>query len=87
MALSDRERVVLDFERMWVLENGSKDAAIRQRIGCSPSTYYRALAALIDRDDAMNHDPLVVRRLRRDRDRRRRVRFEGSPAQLNEPTR
>ena len=46
----------------------------------SPTKYYKALKDLLDDADAMAYDPLVVRRLRRVRDRRRRARFEGRSA-------
>src|SRR5437588_12501285 len=71
MALSDRERAILDFERSWWLEPGPKEAAIQQRLQLSSTSYYRALGDLMDSDDALAYDPLVVRRLRRLRARRR----------------
>ncbi|MEC7923580.1 MAG: DUF3263 domain-containing protein [Actinomycetota bacterium] len=75
MALSDREIAILDFERTaWRLE-GPKDAAIRQRFGLSPSRYYQIRNVLIDMDEAIDYDPLVVRRLRRSRTKRRSVRY------------
>ena len=77
MALNDRDRAILEFERGWWLEPGSKEAGIRRRLKLSPTAYYRALHDLADDPDANAFDPLVVRRLRRDRDRRRRARFEG----------
>jgi hypothetical protein len=46
----------------------------------SPARYYQVLSELLDSVDALAYDPLVVRRLRRLRDRRRRARFEGRPA-------
>jgi hypothetical protein len=80
MALSERDRAILDFERTWWTEPGPKDAAIRARFGLSPTRYYRLLNEVLDAGDAMSYDPLVVLRLRRLRDRRRRARFEGRPA-------
>ena len=80
MALSDRDRAILDFERTWWTEPGPKDAAIRARFGVSTTRYYRLLNDVLDGSDAMTYDPLVVLRLRRLRDRRRRARFEGRPA-------
>jgi hypothetical protein len=77
MPLSQRDRAILDFERSWWTSPGSKEAAIRRRLGLSPASYYRLLAALIDDSSAAAYDPLVVRRLRRTRERRRRARFEG----------
>jgi len=43
MALSERDRAILDFERTWWTEPGPKDAAIRARFGVSPTRYYRLL--------------------------------------------
>jgi hypothetical protein len=63
-----------------VLETGPKDAAIRERLGLSPSAFYRVRRGLVDSDDALAYDPLLVRRLRRDGDDRRRARFEGRSA-------
>jgi Protein of unknown function (DUF3263) len=80
MALSDRDRAILDFERTWWTVSGPKGQAIRQRLGLSPSQYYRRLSSLMDTEEAMVHDPLVVRRLRRTRERRRRDRIEGRSA-------
>lgn len=80
MGLSERERAILDFEGSWWTEPGSKEAAIKERLGLSASRYRQILAALIDSVEAETAAPLTVRRLRRDRDRRRRARFEGRPA-------
>jgi len=79
MQLTDRDRAILDFERTWWTEGGSKELAIRERFELSATRYYQLLADLIDSPDALAFDPLVVRRLRRVRDRRRRARFERSP--------
>lgn len=79
MPLSSRERAILDFERAWWSVPGTKEQAIRNHLGLSPARYYRLLAGLVDSGEAMAYDPLVVRRLRRLRDRRRRARWEGQP--------
>jgi hypothetical protein len=79
MGLSERDRAMLDFERSWWTEPGRKDDAIRERFGVSAARYRQILAALIDCDEAEHFDPLVVRRLRRARDQRRRARYEGRP--------
>lgn len=76
MALTDRERSILDFERTWWTEPGSKESAINERFELSTTRYYQLLNELLDSDEAAEFDPLVVRRLRRLRDRRRRSRFE-----------
>lgn len=77
MALSDRDRAILEFECGWWLEPGPKEAAIRSRLGLSASRYRELLHLLIDRPEAMDFDPLLVRRLRRAREDKRRTRFEG----------
>lgn len=81
MALSDRDQAILDFERSWWTEPGPKELSIRDRFDLSPTRYYQILNELLESTDAMAYDPLVVRRLRRMRDRRRRARFEGRTAQ------
>jgi len=80
MPLSERDRAILDFERSWWTEPGPKELAIRQRFDLSATRYYQVLGALLESPDAVEYDPLVVRRLRRMRDRRRRARFEGRSA-------
>jgi hypothetical protein len=80
MALSPRDQAILDFERSWWTEPGPKEGAIRERFDLSPTRYYQVLSDLLDVPEALGYDPLVVRRLRRLRDRRRRARFEGRSA-------
>ena len=81
MALTDRDRAILEFERDWWLEPGTtKEAAIRSRLGLSASRYRELLYELLDEPDAMDFDPLVVRRTRRVRERNRKARFEGRSA-------
>jgi hypothetical protein len=77
MSLNDAERALLDFEESWWQRPGAKGVAIRRQLGISPSAYYRRLTVLIDSSDALEHAPLLVRRLRRERTARRRNRFEG----------
>ena len=86
MSLSDGDRSLLEFEENWWQRPGPKAEAIRRRFGISASAYYRRLAALVDSDDALDHAPLVVRRLRRQRSARRKTRFEGAAAP-NHPAR
>ncbi|MGH9188017.1 MAG: DUF3263 domain-containing protein [Acidimicrobiales bacterium] len=78
MPLTDRDRAILDFERSWWTEPGPKETAVRARFDLSTTRYYEILNDLLETPEAMTYDPLVVRRLRRLRDRRRRARFEGS---------
>jgi hypothetical protein len=80
MALSPREQAILDFERTWWTEPGTKESRIRQHLDLSPARYYQLLGQIVDREEALDHDPLLVRRLRRLRQRRRRARFDGTSA-------
>ncbi len=80
MALSDRDRAMLDFECSWWTETGVKEDAIRVRFALSSTRYYQLLGTLVDSDEALRYEPLVVRRLRRGRDQRRRARFQGRSA-------
>ena len=72
--LDQRSREVLDFEReAWKLSL-TKERAIRERFGFSPSRYHQLLHRVIDRPEALVYDPMLVRRLRRVREVRRRAR-------------
>lgn len=79
MPLTDRDRAILDFERSWWTAPGPKDTAIRERFELSGTRYYQLLNDLLDDPEAYEHDPLLIRRLRRVRERRRRARIEGRP--------
>jgi hypothetical protein len=72
--LSDREREILAFERTWWSVGGAKETAIRERFDVSTADYYLQLGELIDRPEALEHDGLLVRRLRRQRLTRQRER-------------
>jgi hypothetical protein len=73
--LTDAEKAILELERTWWSQPGDKNELIETRLGIEPASYYHQLNELIDRPDALAADPLVVRRLRRLRDRRRRARM------------
>ena len=76
-ALDERERALLDFEReAWKL-GVPKERAIRERFGFSAARYHQQLNRLIDRPEALGYDPMLVRRLRRIREARRRKRVAG----------
>jgi hypothetical protein len=72
--LSERDRSILDFERQWWKYAGAKESAVREKFEMSSTRYYQVLNALIDRPEALEHDPLLVRRLRRLRATRQRQR-------------
>ncbi|NIA25715.1 MAG: DUF3263 domain-containing protein [Gammaproteobacteria bacterium] len=63
--LSQRDKMVLDFERSWWMLPGPKDRAIREYLGVSAGTYYGILRRLIDVPEALDYDPLTIRRLQR----------------------
>jgi hypothetical protein len=73
-ALSGRDQEILAFERQWWKYAGSKEQAIRELFDLSATRYYQALNALIDRPEALAHDPMLVKRLRRVRQTRQRAR-------------
>jgi Protein of unknown function (DUF3263) len=72
--LGDRERRVLAFERQWWRHAGAKEEAIRREFGVGPTAYYQLLSRLIDDPAALAHDPMLVKRLQRQRASRRRQR-------------
>jgi Protein of unknown function (DUF3263) len=78
-ALSERETRILAFERNWWRQPGAKEQAIRDMLGLSATRYYQMLNELIDRPEAMAFDPVLIKRLRRQRARRQRVR--SAPAE------
>ncbi len=77
VSLTERDRAILDFERSWWTLDVPKEGLINERFELSVTRYYQLLAELLESPDAFEYDPLVVRRLRRQRDRRRRARFEA----------
>ena len=72
--LSDRDRRILAFERQWWKHAGAKEQAIRETFDMSATRYYQLLNLLIDRPEALAHDPMLVKRLRRVRTQRQRQR-------------
>ncbi len=72
--LSGRDREILEFERHWWKYAGAKEQAVREKFDMSSTRYYQVLNALIDRAEALEEDPLLVRRLRRLRSSRQRQR-------------
>lgn len=72
--LATRDAEILEFERTWWRSPGAKEQIIRERFDMSPTRYYQVLNALIDSQAALAADPLLVKRLRRLREERRRNR-------------
>ncbi len=72
--LGQREQQILAFEARWWKHAGSKEQAIRDTFGLSSTRYYQLLNALLDDPAAIEHDPVLVGRLRRLRSTRARTR-------------
>jgi len=70
---------VLDLERSWWVgpdAPATKGEAIAS-LGLSRAQYYALRDTAVERPEADAYDPLVVRRVLRDKAARRRARFEG----------
>ncbi|HEV2451210.1 MAG TPA: DUF3263 domain-containing protein [Streptosporangiaceae bacterium] len=74
MALQERDLRILDFERRVWRNQGTKELEIRERFAISATRYYQLLNELIDRPEAAEFDPLLVKRLRARRSKRARRR-------------
>jgi hypothetical protein len=73
-ALTEQEMRVLAFERRGWRTPAVKEQAIGAVLGLTATRYYQLLNVLIDRAEALEFDPVLVKRLRAQRDRRHRVR-------------
>jgi hypothetical protein len=73
--LDELTRGVLDFERSWRPSGRSKERAIRESFGITPTRYHQLLVRAVELQDALAYDPMLVGRLRRLRDSRRRTRL------------
>jgi hypothetical protein len=81
-ALSERDMRILAFERNWWRQPGAKEQAIADALGLSATRYYQLLDRLLDRPEALAFDPALIKRLRRQRTRRKRMR--SSPTNRGE---
>ncbi|MGK4582463.1 DUF3263 domain-containing protein [Kitasatospora sp. HPMI-4] len=63
--LSERELAVLALEARQWRTAGAKERAIREELDLSATRYYQLLNGLLDREEALAHDPVLVNRLRR----------------------
>ena len=68
--LADLETRILEFERNWWRFAGAKETAIKDLFDMTAPRYYQLLNDLIDRDDALEASPMLVKRLRRLREAR-----------------
>ena len=80
--ITQRQQAMLEFERTFWTFDDPKETLIRARFQCSADEYYAELNELLENPEAIEHDPLVVRRLQRQRVRRRKERRDtGTDAQ------
>ncbi len=80
MDLTKRQKSIIEFERTAWQTDISKEKAIRQIFTISPSRYYQIRDELIDLPEAMKFDPMVIRRLQKQRRFRRAKKFGISEA-------
>ncbi len=71
---------MLDFERSWWSNDEPRDQIVRARFQCSQEEYDAEIIIVLENPDAVEHDPLVVRRLKRLRLRARKARIDGVAA-------
>ena len=72
--LSQRDVETLNLESQWWKYTGAKEAVIREKFQEPATRYYMRLNALIDTPEALAHDAMLVRRLRRLRAARKGIR-------------
>jgi hypothetical protein len=72
--LTEQEIHILDFERSWWKHAGVKEQAIKERFSMSATRYYQVLNELLENPAALEHDPILVKRLKRLRTYRQRQR-------------
>lgn len=74
-ALSPRDIAILDLESRLPVHSARKEEEIEAALDLSAVRYYQLLGRLMDAPEALAHDPLLIRRLRRlrDADRARRA--------------
>jgi hypothetical protein len=69
VALSERERDMLEFESQWWRDEGAKSEEIRRRFQVTPVRYYQQLNTLISRPEALDINPVLVKTLLRRREK------------------
>ena len=85
--LTQQDIDILDFERSWWKHAGVKEQAIKERFNMSATRYYQTLNELLENPEALAHDPILIKRLKRLRTYRQRQRVarllgaEYSPGQ------
>jgi|TARA_B110000003_G_scaffold188509_1_gene187367 hypothetical protein len=69
--LTEREKDILEFEQSWWSLSIPREQAVRDRFQLTETEYVEVLEMLIATEAALEAEPLLVRRLRRMKDRRR----------------
>lgn len=72
--LDDRGLRILAFEARAWRDPARKADAIRDELGMPAARYYRLLGDLVDDPAALRHDPMLVKRLQRQREARAEAR-------------
>lgn len=76
--LTDLDIRILEFERQWFRYTGARENAIVEAFDMSPTRYHQRLVALLDDAAAFEANPVLINRLRRVRDERRRRRSRAA---------
>lgn len=71
MALSERDRAILDCAAVAYRYEGIREQVIRARFDIGATRFWQIVGALLDDEDALEYAPVLVNRLRRIRDQRR----------------
>lgn len=72
--LTVRDHMMLDLEQRRYKYPGAKEQDIRELFDMSATRYYAVLNRLVERDEALQVAPVLVRRLRRLKGKRQGVR-------------
>ncbi|MFC9935853.1 DUF3263 domain-containing protein [Glutamicibacter sp. NPDC127525] len=71
--LDELSQKILDFETKHWKYAGAKEAAITEQLGLQPTHYYQLLNRLIESDQALAHNPMLIKQLRGKRSTRHRL--------------
>lgn len=78
--LPEVSRKILDFEAVWEGVPGNREAAIRATFGLSAAGYFQQLYRVLDSPEALEAEPMLVKRLNRVRAARARRRAQAFTA-------
>lgn len=76
MAITALQKQLIDFEGSWWTYDAPKDQVVADQFSLTMPEYVEQLNEAVEADGAIEYNQLVVRRLRRLRNRRMRQRFE-----------